>query len=45
MPYAPAGYGAALPRPLRAIVTVLTPRPTVTALRNGYRPVLHPTAG
>lgn len=44
-PYTPAGYGAALPRPAGATVTVLTPRPSVAALRNGYRPVLHPSAG
>lgn len=41
-PYAPAGYGPALPLPGGA-VTILTPAPTVAALRAGYRPVLHPT--
>ncbi|MBI1217841.1 MAG: hypothetical protein GC186_04765 [Rhodobacteraceae bacterium] len=44
LPYTPSGYGAALPRPSQATVTVLTPAPTVLALRHGYRPVLHPTA-
>lgn len=43
LPFTPAGYGPAWPRP-EAAVTVLTPAPTVAALRNGYRPVLHPTA-
>ena len=45
LPYAPQGYGAAIPRPLNGTVTVLTPRPTVAALAAGYRPVLHPSAG
>jgi len=40
-PYAPGGYGAALPRP-DARVTVLTPAPSVAVLALGFRPVLHP---
>lgn len=42
-PYAPSGYGAALPRP-RGPVTVLTPAPFVAVLAAGYRPLLHPSA-
>jgi hypothetical protein len=45
LPFAPGGYGAAIPRPAKGDVTVLTPRPTVAALGAGYRPRLHPTAG
>ncbi len=37
-PYAPEGYGPALPRPTAGLTEVLTPVPTVTALRNGYQP-------
>lgn len=43
LPWRPDGYGLAQPR-LGGTVTVLTPAPTVAALRNGYRPILHPTA-
>ena len=42
-PYAPAGYGAPLPRP-RGQATVLTPAPVVAALAAGYAPLLHPSA-
>ena len=42
-PLVGSGYGAARPRP-RGIVTVLTPKPTLKALQEGYRPVLHPSA-
>ncbi len=42
-PYAPAGYGPALPMP-QTTVTVLTPAPMVAALRAGYAPALHPSA-
>lgn len=45
LPWAPDGYGAALPRPAPGEVQVLTPRPSVEALRAGYRPVLHPSVG
>jgi len=43
LPFGVSGYGPALPRP-RGPVTVLTPEPTLRALRNGYRPVLHHSA-
>jgi hypothetical protein len=43
LPYAPAGYGCAHPRPLGR-TTILTPRPGIDALRHGFRPVLHPSA-
>ncbi|SMR71440.1 hypothetical protein SAMN04488030_0957 [Aliiroseovarius halocynthiae] len=42
-PYRPDGYGAAVPRPTR-LTDVLTPAPTVAALRAGFRPKLHHTA-
>ena len=45
LPYAPAGYGAPLPRPRDGRATVLTPAPTVAVLKAGYAPVLHPSAG
>jgi hypothetical protein len=45
LPWAPGAYGSPLPRPASGLVEVLTPRPTVEALRAGYRPVLHPSAG
>ncbi len=42
--YRPEGYAA--PRGLpQGQVEVMTPEPTVAALRAGYRPVLHPSAG
>ncbi|QMU57510.1 MAG: hypothetical protein GKR98_04425 [Boseongicola sp.] len=40
----PDGYGPPKPRPRSGSVTVLTPEPTIKALRNGYRPMLHPSA-
>jgi hypothetical protein len=40
-----SGYADALPRPVRAQVAVLTPRPTVDVLRAGYVPAVHPSAG
>jgi hypothetical protein len=42
LPFAPGGYGAALPRPSGS-VEVLTPAPTVAALAAGYAPALHPS--
>lgn len=39
LPFAPEGYGAALPRP-EGRVMVLTPEPTVRVLAAGYRPAL-----
>ena len=44
LPYAPAGYGAAVAR-VAGEVEVLTPAPTLAVLRAGYCPVLHPSAG
>lgn len=41
-PFSPAGYGAPLIRPRGETVTVLTPAPSVEALRGGYRPRLQP---
>ena len=40
-----AGYSRPVRRSPRLTVTVLTPAASVIALRAGYRPVLHPTAG
>ncbi|MEN3794186.1 hypothetical protein [Fulvimarina sp. MAC3] len=46
--YTPEGYDAVIePRWSSAMprrVTVLTPQPTVKALRNGFEPVVHPSA-
>ena len=42
--YSPAGYGAAAARPAGA-VEALTPPATLRALRAGYAPLLHPSAG
>lgn len=39
------GYGPERDFPLDCEVTVLTPQPTVEALRAGYVPDLHPSAG
>jgi len=41
--WTPAGYTERRPLP-RGAVTVLTPEPTVGALRAGYGPVVHPSA-
>lgn len=43
LPIGLSGYDTARPAP-RGLVTVLTPEPTLVALKNGYRPVLHPSA-
>lgn len=43
LPLADGRYGPAVPR-ARAHATVLTPAASVTALRNGYRPILHASA-
>jgi hypothetical protein len=40
----PDGYDRAITRPAGALVEVLTPEPTVLALKHGYRTDLHPTA-
>ncbi|MGI8516753.1 MAG: hypothetical protein ACR2ME_00145, partial [Acidimicrobiia bacterium] len=39
------GWTNPVPRPVHREVTVLTPPTSVVALRNGFRPVLHPTVG
>jgi hypothetical protein len=44
LPWSPAGYGAALPRPA-GTVAVLTPPTSLAALAGGYRPSWHPSAG
>ena len=43
LPWRPEGYGPPSPRP-RGEVEVLTPVPTLGALRAGYAPRLHPSA-
>ena len=45
LPVEPGGYGRPKDRPDHGAVTVLTPGPSIAALRNGYRPVLHASAG
>ncbi|MEM7043683.1 MAG: hypothetical protein AAF543_12805, partial [Pseudomonadota bacterium] len=40
----PGGYDRVVRRPSGLMVQVLTPRPTVLALKHGYRPCLHPSA-
>ncbi len=40
----PSGYDRSVRRPNGITVQVLTPRPTVLALQQGYRPVLHQSA-
>ncbi|MFO1115026.1 MAG: hypothetical protein U1E28_05030 [Beijerinckiaceae bacterium] len=40
-----SGYGKRAPRPKGGDVAVLTPPTTLVALRNGYAPQWHPTAG
>ena len=42
--WSPAGYQAAVSRPKRREVEVLTPRSIVAVLSSGYRPMLHPSA-
>ena len=42
--WTPDGYRNAMKRPRTPVVTVLTPRPTVSALAGGYMPALHPSA-
>ncbi|MGI9390928.1 MAG: hypothetical protein ACR2O1_12790 [Boseongicola sp.] len=45
LPVAPDGYGSPEPRPTSGNATVLTPAPTIEALREGYRPTIHSSAG
>lgn len=40
----PSGYDRSVRRPKGVTVQVLTPRPTVLALLQGYQPLLHPSA-
>ena len=40
----PSGYDRNIRRPKGVTASVLTPRPTVLALQQGYRPTLHPSA-
>jgi hypothetical protein len=42
--WSPGGYRDRRPRPDGGMVTVLTPRSTVRAIRAGYVPEVHPTA-
>jgi hypothetical protein len=42
--WSPGGYVAAVGRPKRRDVEVLTPRSIVAVLSSGYRPMLHPSA-
>ena len=44
LPVHPDGYGPPEPRPASGSALVLTPPTTRRALRNGYRPALHPTS-
>jgi hypothetical protein len=44
-PWSFEGYGAPVPLPARAEVTLLTPPSIVAALGAGYRPLVHPSAG
>ena len=42
--WSPGGYTERRPRPRGEAVTVLTPRSTVAAIREGYVPEVHPSA-
>ena len=44
-PVTPEGYGPPEVRPKSGEISVLTPPPTLKALREGYRPELHLSAG
>jgi hypothetical protein len=44
LPWRPGGYGARRARPSGIRGVVLTPQPTLSVLRAGYAPALHPTA-
>jgi hypothetical protein len=43
--WSPGGYTGRRPRPRREVVSVLTPRSAVAAIRAGYMPEVHPSAG
>ncbi len=42
--YGPDGYGAMISRPKSGSAAVLTPEPIINVLREGYTPLLHPSA-
>jgi hypothetical protein len=42
--WSPGGYTGRWPRPRGTEVTVLSPRSTVAAIRDGYEPEVHPSA-
>jgi hypothetical protein len=42
-PWSPSGYGSPRDRPVTSVVTVLTPRSTVSAIAAGYAPRVDPT--
>jgi hypothetical protein len=44
LPWTPAAYGSAQPRPLGTHVDVLTPPSILAVLERGYRPLWHPSA-
>lgn len=43
--WSPGGYGRRRPRPATGPVSVLTPLSTAAAIRAGYAPQVHPSAG
>jgi hypothetical protein len=45
LPWSFEGYQTPVPVDRGAMVEVLTPPSSVAAIAEGYRPVLHPTAG
>jgi hypothetical protein len=45
LPWSPGGYGGARPRPRGVSAAVLTPPSTVAAIRAGYAPEVHASAG
>jgi hypothetical protein len=45
LPWSAGGYAARVDRPRGAAVDVVTPELTVRAIRGGYTPELHPSAG
>lgn len=45
LPVRPDGYGPAEERPSRGKVEILTPPTSLRALSDGYRPILHASAG
>jgi hypothetical protein len=45
LPWSLEGYGAPAPVSAQSVVTLLTPPSIVAALRAGYRPMVHPSAG